>query len=462
MKFQSKRVLILIAVAVLLFTGNNNNCMAETTGKTDENKLVFGADIRFRYEVMDDFNLKYYGEKPKQGKSDDSFLLGRFRLGLDYRPTEKIHMALWGQHAQVWDIGFKESDFYNSNFDQENNPYKDHWELYNTYLEVRQILDQPLSIKAGRQIIAYGDKRVFGPGQWGNSGKWIWDAVKLSYKLGGGFVDAYYGRTMLHDPDQFSMDHAHGFESYGLYSRFTLPQSLMGIGFEPFLFTKDNNRNLYKGEQGQWGDFNSYYLGCRIFKMNLNRFDSDLTFVKQEGDLANEDIDAYAYHFLLGYNFEEPHLKPRISVEYSYASGDNSPDDGKNETFDGAFGARDKMYGRMNLFHWKNLKDAQINFEIKPKKGLHLKAEYHQFWLAEKEDAWYLNKKQYRDKTGNSGDKVGKEFDIVGRFKLPKGNEIQAGYGHFWPDEFAEKLASDKQADWFFVQWSYNFSYGLM
>ena len=117
------------------------------------------------------------------------------------------------------------------------------------------------------------------------------------------------------------------------------------------------------------------------------------------------------------------------------------------------------MYGRMNLFHWKNLKDCQINLEIKPKKWLYFKAEYHQFRLAQDKDAWYLNSKEYRDKTGNSGDKVGKEFDILGKLKLFNGNELQFGYGHFWPDGFAKKQASSKQANWIFLQWMYTFSH---
>ncbi len=462
MRSKLRGVLIIVGVAFFLLNGGYTDCQAGTKGGSDENILTFGANVRFRYEFLDNFNLKYYGDQPAKGEASDGLLLGRFRLGMDYRPTENIHVAVWGQHAQVWDLGFKESDFYNSSFGQKHNSYEDSWELYNTYLEVKQILDQPLAMKVGRQINAYGNKRIFGPGQWGNSGKWIWDAVKFSYKFGGGFVDAFYGKTMLHDPDQFSLNHAHGFESYGFYSHFKLPQSLLGIAVEPFFMTKENDRNNYRGEDGQWGEFDSYYLGCRIFRMNLNGLDADFTFVKQEGDFANDDIDAYGYHILLAYNFEEFDFKPRLGIEYSYASGDSDPNDGKKETFDGAFGARDKMYGRMNLFHWKNLKDAQINLEIKPKKGVYLKAEYHQFWLAEKEDAWYLNPREYRDRTGNSGGKVGKEFDIVGRLKLPQGNEIQFGYGHFWPDEFAENRASDKEADWVFLQWTYNFSYGFL
>ena len=131
---------------------------------------------------------------------------------------------------------------------------------------------------------------------------------------------------------------------------------------------------------------------------------------------------------------------------------------------DGAFGARDKMYGRINLFRWRNIRDAQINLELRPKewKWLYLKAEFHKFWLDEKKDSWSLNSKLYRDKSGNSGDEVGKEFDLVCRFNLPKGNQIQTGYGHFWPDEFAKKLASDKQANWFFLQWQYKFSWKML
>ena len=64
-----------------------------------------------------------------------------------------------------------------------------------------------------------------------------------------------------------------------------------------------------------------------------------------------------------------------------------------------------------------------------------------------------MNPKVYRDKTGHSGDEVGREFDLVLKVNLPEGNEIQAGYSHFWPDRFAKRLASDKQANWVFIQW---------
>ena len=222
--------------------------------------------------------------------------------------------------------------------------------------------------------------------------------------------------------------------------------------------TKEDGHNRYKSESGRKGDLNSYYVGLRSCRNDFKGFDYDLTFITQRGDFSRDEIKAYGYHLFLGYNFKNINLKPRLSMEYSFASGDSDPHDGDHETFDGAFGAKDLMYGRMNLFSWENLKDAQINLEAKPRGWLSFKTEFHQFWLAERKDAWYLNKKEYRDKTGRSGDQVGREFDIVARFNLPKKNEIQVGFGHFWPDEFAKKKTSDNQANWVFFQWEYKFS----
>jgi hypothetical protein len=428
----------------------------------EEKKLTFGANIRFRYEFQDNFNAQYYGGNPTKGSSDDGFLLGRFRAGFDYRPFKKIHLALWMQDSEVWDLALPEDAFYKGKFDREHNPCEDRTELWDTYLEVKELFDLPLTFKGGRQRIFYGDNRIFGPGEWGNSGRWIWDATKFSYKFKGGFVDAYYGRTQLHQPREFSLDHRHGFESAGFYSHFTLPESFLKFSLEPFFMTKDDDHDRYKGEDKKMGDLDSYYLGLRSFREDLKGFDYDFTLVAQQGDYANDDIDAYGYHLLLAYNLKKLSIKPRISVEYSYASGDSNPNDGDHETFDGAFGARDKMYGRMNLFYWQNIEDAQINLEIKPKKWLYLKAEFHKFWLAEKKDAWYLNAREYRDKTGRSGNEVGRELDILARFNLPKKNQIQVGFGHFWPDEFAKKQASHKQASWVFLQWMYEFSWGIL
>jgi len=86
-------------------------------------------------------------------------------------------------------------------------------------LEWRKTGSSPFGFKAGRQQINYRDNRVFGPGQWGNVGRYTWDAfvpqafwVRYSYGSGDedpsdnksqtfdgifGAIDKYFGRINI-------------------------------------------------------------------------------------------------------------------------------------------------------------------------------------------------------------------------------------------------------------------------
>jgi hypothetical protein len=426
----------------------------------DPSTLTFGLNLRTRYEFQDGFNQKFYGDAPRQGESTDGFLLGRFRAGFDWRPSESVHVALWGQHADVWDSALTDGAFYNSTFETIDHPNRDRFELYETYIEIKNMLDAGLSLKAGRQTISYADNRVFGPGQWGNTGRWIWDAAKLSWQFDRGALDLFYGQTMLHEVNAFSLNHRHGYESVGLYGQLNLIEGPVKLVFDPMVFTKDDDHLKYTGEIDRTaGNLESWYVGGRLLA-TFQGAEIGATFVKEEGDWAADDIDAYAYHLMLAYGFPVA-WKPRLAAAYSYASGDSDPTDGENETFHGAFGAKDLLYGRMNLFSWSNLEDLEASITVKPRGWLSVKTEAHQFKLADVHDAWYLNQKLYRDRTGASGDEVGKEVDLVAPCKYFKGHTLMAGFGHFWPDEFAEKVACDKEASWFFLQWEYAFDTAL-
>ncbi|MFH1673270.1 MAG: alginate export family protein [Pseudomonadota bacterium] len=421
--------------------------------------LRVDADIRYRWEYQDNFNQKFYSENPPKGDSDDGFLLQRVRLTVGYNPHRNVHFSAGVQDSRAYDVALSDDAFYNSGLGLEHNPYKDAWELFNTYLEMNNLFGQELSFKGGRQIIAYGDKRIFGPGEWGNTGRYAWDAVKLSYRLGGNFIDTFYGRNVIHEPDRFTLNHRHFFECFAVYSHFLIPGRNRESCLEPFFVRKWDARDNFKSEDNTFDDFNSNYYGVRGCGEIFPGFDYDLTVVRQTGNYGNDDIEAYGYHILAGYKFSSVSWEPRVSAEFSYASGDDDPQDGERGTFDGVFGARDSKYGRMNLMDWKNLQDAQLNLELKPVKSLGLTLELHKFWLAEEKDAWYLNQQVYRDKTGNSGNELGVEFDFIGKYITRiKGLEVQFGYGHFWPGKFVKRLADDVDANWCFLQLHYKLS----
>ncbi len=413
------------------------------------------ADLRLRYEYQHNFNIKSYGDHPLIGSKNDGFLLGRLRAGLKFNLSKNIIFSLGLQHSVSWDTALKNDNFYSKKFNFKNNPYKAYFEPFKTYLQIKNIFSIPLSLKIGRQLIYYGNHRVFGPGSWGNSGRWDWDAIKFSYKLRNGFIDTYYGRTILHKFNQFSYNHRHGYESFGFYSSFLIINIPFKLKIEPFGMTKRDYHNNYKSEKGIYDELKSYYYGARVVLKDFYNFIFDTTYIRQDGKYSKDEIDAYGFHLLMGYDIKNILL----SFEYTYASGDNNHNDGKIKTFDGAFGALDAVLGRMNLFKWQNVKDYQFNFILKHFKIFWLKAQFHEFYLAKKKDAWYHNSKYYIDKNGNSGDRVGSEFDVECKCKLKKHYIFHTGYGHFWAGQFAKNVAnSDIGADWFFLQWEMKFN----
>jgi hypothetical protein len=150
---------------------------------------------------------------------------------------------------------------------------------------------------------------------------------------------------------------------------------------------------------------------------------------------------------------------PRIGAEFSYGSGDEDPADGEYGTFDGLFGAVAPYYGRMNMFSLRNLEDYQVSLSAKPVKKVNLSFNYHYLRLAEEKDGWYYcNKKvQRRDPTGQSGNGLGHEIDLLAKWNVNKNLELFGGYAHFFPETFIDNTGISDDADWFFMQVTFFF-----
>lgn len=115
-------------------------------------------------------------------------------------------------------------------------------EIWDSYIELIEPANLPITIKAGRQRIYFGNNRIFGPGQWGNTGSWIWDAARANVKVPVGYLSAFYGRSEIHDPDDFSLNHRHGYECLGFYGHIKMPDNL--IFLEPFSMTKKKTTTI--------------------------------------------------------------------------------------------------------------------------------------------------------------------------------------------------------------------------
>jgi hypothetical protein len=392
-------------------------------------------------EHLDDFNIRGFGVD-----GQDSLLLLRTQVGFNYRFSENAHIYLQLQDSRHWLSDLKREDF------PETCPYFDQLDVRQAYLEWQHIGGSPVGLKIGRQSFRFGDGRVFGPGDWGNVGRYWWDAMKLTFDWDAARLDLLYGRRVTRE--QIHCDDEHfDFDMWGVYTSLKrLPCTLDLF----YTFRRDDGEII--GEDGP-GHQRTHTVGAYVDGKFGSYWDYRGTGAVQFGRFGQDRIEAYGANMRIGYTFDVP-WQPRIGFEFSYASGDRDPSDGRHETFDGVFGGLSSFYGRMNFFSWMNLLDYQATFRVRPTDALSVSLDYHYFLLASDRDAWYwcTGKPLARDARGRSGSELGHEIDLLARWTIRKDLELFLGYAHFFPGNFVGIASTDADdADWAFVQLLYRF-----
>jgi hypothetical protein len=204
------------------------------------------------------------------------------------------------------------------------------------------------------------------------------------------------------------------------------------------------------------GSFFRHSPGVSLEGAFANGIDVSGGVVPQLGTWGRSSVQALGGYAVLGYT-APVFSAPRLGLHYAYASGDPDLADGTLRTFDGVLGAVDQYYGRMNLFAWMNLHDAQAALSLRPLGRIKIEADYHLFLLAEKRDSWYYatGASQRRDVSGASGRLLGHEVDVVVSARATAHARFLAGYGLFIPGQFARNTGPHELAHWGFVQGSY-------
>jgi len=431
-----KRILLVPAVAGLAALLQAQS--PEDTERTRPDRaLVFGftGTCRLRGEVQDGFNIRTYGT----GRRED-YLLSRLRLDLDlrWRPLLRVH-------AQIQDARAVGPSFSDEDFSGGNNPFHDAFDVNQLYLEVRP--SEGIGLKIGRQALSYGDRRVFGPGDWGNTGRYAWDAVRL--ELDGSSFSSHWlvGRFVLHDPARWPNPRAGGPTAYASYN------SIKNLPFrlDFFYVYKRDGRGSTKGETGT-GDLSSHSAGFRVEGQG-GGWDYSAMGVGQFGRWGKDHIRAHGLTLSLGYTFDGG-WKPHVTGQYVLGSGDQNPQDGVHGTFDGLFsGADTVLYGWMNLFFWQNLREFRIDLVLNPAKTLTLRGEVHAFGLDEPKDAWYFpSRAERRDVTGSSGRRLGYETDLTAGKKFSDRFEVLTGACFFLPGGYVKATGASPTTSWFFLE----------
>lgn len=321
---------------------------------------------------------------------------------------------------------------------------------------------RPISIRAGRHAWEAIDRRLIARNEWRNTtNNFQGVRANIGEKNNDWQLELFAVKPIQRFTKQFDeVDHAQDF--YGVigdwrgWSKYAT--------FEPYylLLKQDGDQVKYDSNGVELAgtalsqaqiDRTIHTAGLRVYgTIPSSHWDYDASYVKQWGEqerfLSNSlgyvevDHDAHAYNVELGYTFTHP-WKPRFSVFYGVATGDKatpvaSNDTTNNQRFDRLFGFA-RPWSNDDYIQMENIRTPKIRVEFEPKQNLidKLKVDTGFSWyrLDSASDRWNAGA-NLRDRTGQSGSDLGKEYDLRVRFPLGQYAALNLGYAHFWAGDF--------------------------
>lgn len=215
-------------------------------------------------------------------------------------------------------------------------------------------------------------------------------------------------------------------------AHYTRPGALGDIRLEANLF----GLNERDGDNGATRNRQLITAGARLARPpKAGQFDMDVEGAWQTGSIRASqaptarqlDVRAFFVHAEAGYMFEGP-LKPRISVLFDVASGDD-PRDGRFTRFDTLFGARRWEFGPTGIFGAlarTNILSPGLRMEAAPAPGWDVMTLWRPSWVYDRRDRF--GNGGPTDPSGASDRFVGHMVEVrVGHWLIDKTLRLEAG-----------------------------------
>ncbi len=455
-------------------------------------------------------------------KGNDFFVQQWVRLGIGYDLSpdvnfymEIIDSATWGGNGDVLNAGNAGDPLtHNGGIAGGGNGNRGRLGVRAAYMLVRNFAGiQNLSMKAGRQYLIFGNHSMFGHFDWANTG-YSHDGIMFAYQTKS--FDSYLGwfRNSESDLGQAApvgsggpniagsgnMDGSRDADMIVFYNQL---KTIPGFLIEPYyIYYKNNygsadNQNLAGSGLGTPKHSNQtrHTVGLRV-EMRKGNWDAITENVWQFGQMGaapiaapvgngagctGQDkclsINAFANRSWLGYTAYNLAWKPRVAVNFDYASGD-----GRNScqlagsatpcktanTFENMFPTNHIHMGYMDILAWKNTMSPSLNIQMRPSVRDHFEFWYTNINVASSQDCWYRAAQVCYVNSGANitSNHVGDEFDFSWTRMFADGKvSFQATYGTMFNGSYLTQTLAAQGAGggatnnqhWAYVQLWMNF-----
>lgn len=396
--------------------------------------ITFSGQYRLRGEYVDnnDFTDAYDDGEGTAGQDTNDFWTQRVRLTANAKATDDVSVKITLQDTRTWgtdDVVGINTGTSTLLTDATLNKIDTH----EAYLNVSNIFGAPVSLRAGRQELAYGDERLIGSFGWSNNGR-AFDAFKFMYSNDAVSVDAFTA-TIAEDG---AGDNDDTYFS-GVYA--TLKQIVPNNTLDVYLL------QLTSGASDM---DTTYTIGARL-KGAAAGVDYTVELPYQFGDdSTGVDISAWALAVKAGYTLPTP-MKIRVGAEYDLATGQD-PDETDVTVFNNLFPTNHAHFGIAdvaNVNQWSNMQAWSVNASVDLNEKTRLYVAYWDFSQDEITTVGNFNT------AGENSDELGSEIDLVATYKYNNNLNIEAGASRFFAGDAAGTDPDDR--DFAYLQITANF-----
>lgn len=377
-------------------------------------------------------------------RANDGFVLSRLRLNIEVKPAPWFSMFVQAQDSEAG--GIQPSHVTTS--------IKDVFDLRQAYLEFRTGEKSWFRLRIGRQEFRYGQERLIGVSDWTNAPR-VFDAVRLTLGPEKAHVDVFTSAVVVNHPESFDT-HPGGFTFHGIYG--SLSDVVPKATIEPYVLWKA--LPVVTSEEGKIGDENLWTYGFRWLGKLPRNFDYTAEAARQGGNYSGDKIQAWGGYGIAGYTILRLPLKPRFSAQYDYASGDNKKKDGVVGTFDQLYPSNHDVFGLVDLFGWRNIRQVRAGVAVKPTSRLNVSFDFRDLYLANTHDSLYGSTGSVLVKTPATGalhDDIGQEPEIQTTYALRKNITTGAGYAYLFAGRFLTENSPGERATIVYIFMTYKF-----
>ncbi|MEH6682847.1 MAG: alginate export family protein [Sediminicola sp.] len=270
----------------------------------------FGGDLRTQYLIKTN---EGWSSELEDG---DGFTLTRWLLHADLHLSENVRFfaELQSALANGKDIPIP----------IEENPLG----VHQFFVDVRPFPKLPVSLRLGRQEVAYGSQRLISYRDAPNSRR-AFDGVKAMFandKMG---TDIFYLHAVVDKAGLFDDTSSPDLSVWGMFSSVPLRKGELSFYYLGF---RNATAVFYDGP----GIENRHTVGARILK-KVGNWQYDVEGGYQFGSIGDRNIEAWSTGLAVSYLFDGLKYSPALGLKADFISGDKDPTDQVQQTLNALF-----------------------------------------------------------------------------------------------------------------------------